>query len=270
VNTNQAICFLFVLLLGVIKVQANNQNLQHKTLVVFSLLEEGEQNNKIKKIHNKLTSFGVDVVNYIDSININVSAETKENLVSYLNERGVKKVLFYSEKKKEISFYSFDYFVKKTPNPITSLKGDSVFLSLKETLVERKEKQTTFLFSPTPEIINKIKIKPFNKILNKPNLTNQKIAITDSLKITTQNLILVEPKEDFRFYYANGINYIIQFFRGKEGFLQKTFNIKELSPTSNKETLLLVLEHTATRNKYFYFKDKTLSETDLLKSFLNE
>ena len=95
-NTNQAICFLFVLLLGVIKVQANNQNLQQKTLVVFSLLEEGEQNNKIKKIHNKLTSFGVDVVNYIDSININVSAETKENLVSYLNERGVKKVLFYS------------------------------------------------------------------------------------------------------------------------------------------------------------------------------
>ena len=57
-NTNQAICFLFVLLLGVIKVQANNQNLQQKTLVVFSLLEEGEQNNKIKKIHNKLTSFG--------------------------------------------------------------------------------------------------------------------------------------------------------------------------------------------------------------------
>ena len=96
-NTNQAICFLFVLLLGVIKVQANNQNLQQKTLVVFSLLEEGEQNIKIKKIHNKLTSFGVDVVNYIDSININVSSETKENLVSYLNERGVKKVLFYSE-----------------------------------------------------------------------------------------------------------------------------------------------------------------------------
>ena len=52
-------------------------------------------------------------------------------------------------------------------------------------------------------------------------------------------------KEDYRFYYSNGINYFISFYTGTESFLNKTYGIVGLEENSNQEMLILVLEHTA-------------------------
>ena len=81
--------------------------------------------------------------------------------------------------------------------------------------------------------------------------------------------IQVEEKEDYRFYFSNGVNYIIQFYTGTESFIQKTFNLKNRNPTSNKKTTILVLEHTATRNRFFYFNPKYSEKEDVLLSFLS-
>ena len=82
-------------------------------------------------------------------------------------------------------------------------------------------------------------------------------------------MVRVDKKEDYRFYYSNGINYFISFYTGTESFLNKTYGIVGLGENSNKEILVLVLEHTATRNKLFYFNKKIKTETELLKEFLS-
>ena len=119
-------------------------------------------------------------------------------------------------------------------------------------------------------IIEKVTINPFNKILLKPNLKNQKIGVTSQFNLDQSfGLVLVEAREDYRFYYSNGINYFIGFLKGTESFLKKTYSIDGLEPNSNKEILVLVLEHTATRNKLFYFNKKTTSKKNLLDEFLS-
>ena len=85
----------------------------------------------------------------------------------------------------------------------------------------------------------------------------------------SDKIVLVEPKDDYRFYYANGINYIINFYKGSEEFLFNSFGVDGLSSTSNKERLILVLENTASRNKFFYFTDDETQEQLLLR-FLSE
>ena len=98
----------------------------------------------------------------------------------------------------------------------------------------------------------------------------QRLAITgdtgDSLAFMGWE---VEKKEDYRFYYSSGINYFITFYVGTESFLNKTYGVVGLEENSNQEMLILVLEHTATRNKLFYFNKKTKTETELLKEFLS-
>ena len=82
-------------------------------------------------------------------------------------------------------------------------------------------------------------------------------------------IVVVEEKEDYRFYYSNGINYFITFYKGTESFLKNTYGVDGLELGSNKETLILVLEHTATRNKLFYFNKEKTSEQELLSEFLS-
>ena len=63
--------------------------------------------------------------------------------------------------------------------------------------------------------------------------------------------------------------YFITFYKGTESFLKNTYGVEGLERGSNKETLILVLEHTATRNKLFYFNKEKTSEQELLSEFLS-
>ena len=240
-----------------------------KYLLVYSINEQQEK--KIKEIHKTLTSLGIDVVNYINRINISTSKETQNNLFDYLNEREINNVLVYLEDTKTLGFYEPKYILDQESEAISFFTGDSLFYNLRESLLEKNKPQETFIYSPTPEIINKIKTKPFTKILFKPKLEDQKIGITkEFLNLESDKVVLVEPKEDYRFYYANGINYIINFYRGTEEFMFNSFGVDGLSSTSNKERLILVLENTASRNKFFYFTEGDETQEQLLLSFLSE
>ena len=240
-----------------------------KYLLVYSINEQQEK--KINEIHKILTSLGIDVVNYINRVNISTSKETQNNLFDYLNEREINKVLVYLEGAKTLGFYEPKYILDQESEAMSFFTGDSLFYNLRESLLEKNKPQETFIYSPTPEIINKIKTKPFTKILFKPKLEDQKIGITkEFLNLESDKVVLVEPKEDYRFYYANGINYIINFYRGTEEFMFNSFGVDGLSSTSNKERLILVLENTASRNKFFYFTEGDETQEQLLLSFLSE
>ena len=240
-----------------------------KYLLVYSINEQQEK--KIKEIHKTLTSLGIDVVNYINRVNISTSKETQNNLFDYLNEREINNVLVYLEDAKTLGFYESKYILDQESEAMSFFTGDSLFYNLRESLLEKNKPQETFIYSPTPEIINKIKTKPFTKILFKPKLEDQKIGITkEFLNLESDKVVLVEPKEDYRFYYANGINYIINFYRGTEEFMFNSFGVDGLSSTSNKERLILVLENTASRNKFFYFTEGDETQEQLLLSFLSE
>ncbi len=244
-------------------------SVSQKHLLVYSINEQHEK--KIKEIHKTLTSLGIDVVNYINKININTSKETQNNLFVYLVEREVNNVLVYLEDEKTLGFYKPKYILDQKSEAKYFFTGDSLFYDLRESLLEKNKPQETFIYSPTPEIINKIKTKPFTKILFKPKLEDQKIGITKKfLNVESDKVVLVEPKDDYRFYYANGINYIINFYKGSEEFLFNSFGVDGLSSTSNKERLILVLENTASRNKFFYFTDDDETQEQLLLRFLSE
>ena len=246
------------------------QSPYNKTAVVFSLLDKTKEKNTLTKIHKNLISLGIDVVNYVDVVNIKTSTEVKQNLFEYFKNREITNILFYNEIKQDIGLFTTNYIINEKEAPFKSIKGDSVLLRLKEELLKTPTKQKTFLYSPKPEVIKKVKVKPFNKILLKPDLKNQKIGTTKTYDIDQKlGLVRVDKKEDYRFYYSNGINYFISFYIGTESFLNKTYGIVGLEENSNKEMLVLVLEHTATRNKLFYFNKKTKTETELLKEFLS-
>ena len=246
-----------------------SNKVSQKYLLVYSINEQQEK--KIKEIHKTLTSLGIDVVNYINRINISTSKETQNNLFDYLNEREINNVLVYLEDAKTLGFYEPKYILDQESEAMSFFTGDSLFYNLRESLLEKNKPQETFIYSPTPEIINKIKTKPFTKILFKPKLEDQKIGITkEFLNLESDKVVLVESKEDYRFYYANGINYIINFYRGTEEFMFNSFGVDGLSSTSNKERLILVLENTASRNKFFYFTEGDETQEQLLLSFLSE
>ena len=241
-----------------------------KSIVVYSFKNKEKEKEGIFKIHQKLTSIGVDVVNYIDSLNINTSQETNKSLLEYIKKREIKNTIVFSESNKSIQFFSFNFFEKPNAPPTLVLSGDSVFNLLKTKIITLKSKQKNFLFSPQPEVLLKVKIKPSGRILRKPNIEKDKIGITTKLNINPpQNTTFVEEKDDYRFYFSNGINYVVHFYQGTEYFIQKTYNLENLNPTSNKKTLMLVLEHTATRNKYFYTNNNITNKEELLLDFLS-
>ena len=236
---------------------------------MFSFLNKENENQNLLDTHKNLIAIGVDAVNYINLLNLNSSPDIKKSINDYLKNREIKNILFYNEESKEINLLTLGSFLNNQ-QPYMSIKGDSVLKKLKEELINKKLTQNTFLYSPQPEVINKVKVKPFNKILVKPNLENQKIG---SIKNYNTNqaveIVVVEEKEDYRFYYSNGINYFITFYKGTESFLKNTYDVVGLDRGSNKETLILVLEHTATRNKLFYFNKEKTSEQELLSEFLS-
>lgn len=267
---NKTLCLFFVLSLVALCLSAQQQTpIQNKTLVVFSFLNKENENQNLLDTHKNLIAIGVDVVNYINLLNLNSSPEIKKSINDYLKNREIKNILFYNEESKEINLLTLGSFLNNQ-QPYMSIKGDSILNKLKEELINKKLTQNTFLYSPQPEVINKVKVKPFNKILVKPNLENQKIG---SIKNYNTNqaveIVVVEEKEDYRFYYSNGINYFITFYKGTESFLKNTYGVDGLELGSNKETLILVLEHTATRNKLFYFNKEKTSEQELLSEFLS-
>ena len=253
--------------------QSDNKNRGfslEKSIVVYSFKNKEKEKEEIFKIHQKLTSIGVDVVNYIDSLNIYTSQETNKSLLEYIKKREIKNTIVFSESNKSIQFFSFNFFEKPNALPTLVLSGDSVFNLLKTKIITLKSKQKNFLFSPQPEVLLKVKIKPSGRILRKPNLEKDKIGITTKLNINPpQNTTFVEEKDDYRFYFSNGINYVVHFYQGTEYFIQKTYNLENLNPTSNKKTLMLVLEHTATRNKYFYTNNNITNKEELLLDFLS-
>ena len=263
--------FLLLFLLNLAFVNAQTDpSPQDKTLVVYNFKNKGNEKQSLIELHNKLTSLGVDVVNYVDSLNLKVSLEVELKLFKYIQSREIKNILFYNETKQEINLVKVSSFISKKPLPYKTIKGDSVLNKFKHTLSIKPRTQKTFLYSPQPEVIEKVTINPFNKILLKPNLKNQKIGVTSQFNLDQSfGLVLVEAREDYRFYYSNGINYFIGFLKGTESFLKKTYSIDGLKPNSNKEILVLVLEHTATRNKLFYFNKKTTSKKNLLDDFLS-
>ena len=243
--------------------------IQNKTLVVFSFLNKENENQNLLDTHKNLIAIGVDAVNYINLLNLNSSPDIKKSINDYLKNREIKNILFYNEESKEINLLTLGSFLNNQ-QPYMSIKGDSVLKKLKEELINKKLTQNTFLYSPKPEVINKVKVKPFNKILVKPNLENQKIGTLKNYNTNQAvEIVVVEEKEDYRFYYSNGINYFITFYKGTESFLKNTYGVDGLERGSNKETLILVLEHTATRNKLFYFNKEKTSEQELLSEFLS-
>ena len=263
-------CLFFVLSLVALFLSAQQQTpIQNKTLVVFSFLNKEYENQNLLDTHKNLIAIGVDAVNYINLLNLNSSPDIKKSINDYLKNREIKNILFYNEESKEINILSLGSFLNNQ-QPYMSIKGDSVLNKLKVELINKKLTQNTFLYSPQPELINKVKVNSFNKIILKPNLENQKIGSTKNYNTNqAAEIVIVEEKEDYRFYYSNGINYFLTFYKGTESFLKNTYSIDGLEQGSNKEILILVLEHTATRNKLFYFNKEKTSEQELLSEFLS-
>jgi len=267
---NKTLCLFFVLSLAALSLSAQQQTpIQNKTLVVFSFLNKENENQNLLDTHKNLKAIGVDAVNYINLLNLNSSPDIKKSINDYLKNREIKNILFYNEESKEINLLTLSSFLNNQ-QPYMSIKGDSVLNKLKVELINKKLTQNTFLYSPQPELINKVKVNSFNKIILKPNLENQKIGSTKNYNTNqAAEIVIVEEKEDYRFYYSNGINYFLTFYKGTESFLKNTYSIDGLEQGSNKEILILVLEHTATRNKLFYFNKETTSEQELLSEFLS-
>ena len=63
--------------------------ISEKSVVVYSLLNKETEKEKILNIHKTLSSLGLDVVNYIDSLNTHTSNEITTNLLKYLDSRAV-------------------------------------------------------------------------------------------------------------------------------------------------------------------------------------
>ena len=203
-------CLFFVLSLVALCLSAQQQTaIQNKTLVVFSFLNKENENQNLLDTHKNLIAIGVDAVNYINLLNLNSSPDIKKSINDYLKNREIKNILFYNEESKEINILSLGSFLNNQ-QPYMSIKGDSVLNKLKVELINKKLTQNTFLYSPQPELINKVKVNSFNKIILKPNLENQKIGSTKNYNTNqAAEIVIVEEKEDYRFYYSNGINYFL-------------------------------------------------------------
>lgn len=240
----------------------------NKTIVLFSFSDQNNNKNSLETLHKKLISSGVDAVSYVDSLNFYSNKEVTEYFIDYINKREIKSVIFFSETNNKIITLTPDE-LKNNTKEAKGYSGDSSFFYFSKDL-KKTPSSPLFLFSPNPELINKITPKKYNEILFKPNLEKEKIGVFSTKKGTeTKNTILLEEKSDYRFYYSNGINYVVHFYKGREDFLRNTYKIKNLKEDSKKEILILVLEHTATRNRFFYFAPMVTDESELFSLFIN-
>ena len=238
-----------------------------KFVVCYTIENNKNQTEILEKLHQKLISNGIDVVNYIDSINIYVNDEVTLNLMKYFDDRGISGVIFFNNKK--LSFTHKSELYKKQKSFEFIFEGDSTTQLLKETIIQNNSKQSNFIFSPEPEYINSIATTRTTAVLNKPNISKTKVGVVDFIvKDMPSNILKVEKKEDYRYYFSNNISYVISFYRGTSGFISKSYKIKELDPNQNKKILVLVLENTATRNKFFYYKENLKTKEELLDDFL--
>ena len=73
--------------------------ISEKSIVVYSLLNKETETEKVFNIHKTLSSLGLDVVNYIDSLNTHTSNEITNSLLRYFDSREVKNTMLFSEKK---------------------------------------------------------------------------------------------------------------------------------------------------------------------------
>ena len=260
------------------------ENLGKKTIVFFSFDEKNNQKKTIHNTHKNLIDLGFDVINYMNIVDFYISQEVQKQLVEYFNSRGVEVLVFYQkEKEKEIKIRFCNYNHKITlvddKKGGYSFVGDNVFYEIKKHLLSTNTKQTTFLFSPSPEIIYNINVKKRTRIKNPPKFKKQELGIvfeneTEEIKkqilsLFNTNTIEVEEKEDYRFYFSNGINYIIKFLTGTTEALKNIYNLKELKGEGYKKQTILVLENTISQNRYYHFNETpTINKIDLTKTFV--
>ena len=260
------------------------ENLGKKTIVFFSFDEKNNQIKTINNTHQKLTGLGFDVINYINIVDFYISQEVQRQLVEYFNLRGVEILVFYQkEREKEIKIRFCNYNNKITLVDETkggySFFGENIFYEIKKDLLSTNTKQTTFLFSPDPEIIYNINVKKRTRIKNLPKFKKQELGIVlenvteetkkQILSLFNTNTIEVEEKVDYRFYFSNGINYVIKFLTGTTEALKNIYNLKELKGVSYKKQTILVLENTISQNRYYHFNETpTINKIDLTKTFL--
>jgi hypothetical protein len=118
-------------------------------------------------------------------------------------------------------------------------------------------------------MLSRANIRLSNQMLIKPILKEEKVGYTgNKTKNQPKNIIQIKEVEDYRYYYSEGINYIVYTLRGTNDFLKKTYNIKSL-PDNTLRSIVLVVEHTVTRNKYFFYSEETKTEEDLISVFFN-
>tara|TARA_B110000263_G_scaffold219610_1_gene206967 strand:+ start:1353 stop:2264 length:912 start_codon:yes stop_codon:yes gene_type:complete len=260
------------------------ENLGKKTIVFFSFDEKKNQIKTINNTHQKLTGLGFDVINYINIVDFYISQEVQRQLVEYFNLRGVEILVFYQkEREKEIKIRFCNYNNKITLVDETkggySFFGENVFYEIKKDLLSTNTKQTTFLFSPDPEIIYNINVKKRTRIKNLPKFKKQELGIVlenvteetkkQILSLFNTNTIEVEEKVDYRFYFSNGINYVIKFLTGTTEALKNIYNLKELKGVGYKKQTILVLENTISQNRYYHFNETpTINKINLTKTFL--
>tara|TARA_Y100000758_G_scaffold299836_1_gene262980 strand:- start:231 stop:1142 length:912 start_codon:yes stop_codon:yes gene_type:complete len=260
------------------------ENLGKKTIVFFSFDEKKNQIKTINNTHQNLTGLGFDVINYINIVDFYISQEVQRQLVEYFNLRGVEILVFYQkEREKEIKIRFCNYNNKITLVDETkggySFFGENVFYEIKKDLLSTNTKQTTFLFSPDPEIIYNINVKKRTRIKNLPKFKKQELGIVlenvteetkkQILSLFNTNTIEVEEKVDYRFYFSNGINYVIKFLTGTTEALKNIYNLKELKGVGYKKQTILVLENTISQNRYYHFNETpTINKIDLTKTFL--
>jgi hypothetical protein len=260
------------------------ENLGKKIIVFFSFDEKKNQIKTINNTHKNLTGLGFDVINYINIVDFYISQEVQRQLVEYFNLRGVEVLVFYQkEREKEIKIRFCNYNNKITLVDETkggySFFGENVFYEIKKDLLSTNTKQTTFLFSPDPEIIYNINVKKRTRIKNLPKFKKQELGIVlenvteetkkQILSLFNTNTIEVEEKVDYRFYFSNGINYVIKFLTGTTEALKNIYNLKELKGVGYKKQTILVLENTINQNRYYHFNETpTINKIDLTKTFL--
>ena len=239
-----------------------------KSILLYTLKNNSSLNKTLNEVHNRLTSKRLDVIHYIDSINLYVSKDVTTSLIGYFNEREIENAIFYNQKNQNLIFYE----VNKTavnPSSFLEIHIDSLDVYIKNMFKSTKEPSTSFLLAPKPEILTKAKVRLSNQILIKPLLKKEKVGYTgNKIKNQPKNIVQIKEVEDYRYYYSEGINYIVYTLKGTNDFLKKTYNIKSL-PNNTLRNIILVVEHTVTRNKYFFYSEKTKTEEDLISVFFN-
>ncbi len=207
---------------------AISEQIFKKSVVFFSFIDSKNYQKKLKRVHEQLTTNRLDVVNYLDSINFKVNKSVNESLLDYLNDREVENVIYYQEKDNMFVFRKLQNIQSKNP-PYLKLNSDSLSFYVNKTIKNNPKTLTSFLFPSEPEIIKKAKMEV----------------------------------EDYRFYYSEGINYIVYTIKGTNDFLKQTFNIKSL-PSNQKRNVIMVVEHTVTKNKYFFHEEGVTDEVKLI------